>query len=241
MPLGAVIFDVDGTLAETEEMHRKAFNTAFAEAGMDWHWDRDLYRRLLQVTGGKERITAYADEIGTSGIDAALLHKRKTAIYGESMVSGNVFLRPGIEDVIMRARKHGLKLAIATTTSRPNVEALISATLGSEAMTWFQSVRTGEDVSRKKPDPEVFELVMKDLGFPADKCLVFEDSANGLHAAKALDLPVIITPSIYTSEDDFSLADLVMKNAAEPLSHRKLMRVGGPIAVNSEYWEKLFA
>ena len=240
MPLGAVIFDVDGTLAETEEIHRKAFNAAFLEAGLDWHWDRDLYRRLLQVTGGRERILAYATETGTSEIDAPALHKRKTAIYGESMVAGNVFLRPGIEDIIHRARRHGLKLAIATTTSRPNVEALIAATLGSEAMTWFQSVRTGEDVSRKKPDPQVFELVMRDLGFPADKCLVLEDSANGLRAAKALDLPVIITPSIYTADDDFSGADLVMKNAAEPLSHRKLMHAGGSIAVNSEYWEKLF-
>lgn len=218
MTVRALIFDVDGTLAETEELHRIAFNRTFAEKGLDWVWDRELYGRLLAVTGGRERIEAYARQIGAEGIDAAALHRRKTELYGDLMTPGAVTLRPGIEDLLRRGRAAGIDLAIGTTTSRANVVGLISATLGSDALSWFRSVRTGEDTRRKKPDPEVYRLVLADLGYRPEECLVFEDSANGLQAARAVDVPTVITPSIYTSEDDFSGADYIFRNLDEPYS-----------------------
>jgi len=218
MAVRALIFDVDGTLAETEELHRIAFNRAFAEAGMSWKWDRELYAELLKVTGGRERIEAYAKRIGAEGVDAPSLHRRKTELYNELMVPGTVELRPGIEDLLRRARQINLDLAIATTTSRSNVAGLMRATLGEEALGWFRSIRTGEDTKRKKPDPEVFQLVLDDLGYRPEECLIFEDSENGLRAAQAVAVPVVITPSIYTGEDDFSGADYVFKNLDEPFS-----------------------
>lgn len=218
MVVRALIFDVDGTLAETEELHRIAFNRTFAEAGLDWVWDRDLYRQLLAVTGGRERMEAYADRIGVEGIDAAALHRRKTEFYNETMAPGSVALRPGVEDLLHRARSLGLDLAIGTTTSRANVVGLISATLGPDALSWFRSIRTGEDTKRKKPDPEVYRLVLDDLGYGPHECLIFEDSANGLRAALAVDVPTIVTPSIYTSEDDFSGAAYMLRTLDEPFS-----------------------
>jgi HAD superfamily hydrolase (TIGR01509 family) len=218
MVVRALIFDVDGTLAETEELHRIAFNRTFAEAGLPWKWDRELYSELLKVTGGRERIEAYAQQIATLDIDAPALHRRKTDLYNELIVPGAVELRPGIEDLLRRARDIGLDLAIATTTSRSNVVGLMRATLGEEALGWFRSVRTGEDTGRKKPDPEVFQLVLEDLGYRPDECLIFEDSENGLRAAQAVKVPVVITPSIYTREDDFSGADYIFKNLDEPFS-----------------------
>lgn len=218
MTLRALIFDVDGTLAETEELHRIAFNKTFAETDLGWSWDRELYGRLLAVTGGRERIEAYAHEIGVEGIDAAALHLRKTELYNELIVPGAVTLRPGIEELLRRARAAGLDLAIGTTTSRANVVGLFSATLGAEALSWFRSVRTGEDTKRKKPDPEVYQLVLADLGHSAGDCLIFEDSANGLRAAKAVEVPTVITPSIYTGDNDFSGADYIFKNLDEPFS-----------------------
>ncbi len=170
MPVRALIFDVDGTLAETEEIHRAAFNAAFAEAGIGWFWTVDMYARLLKVTGGRERIAAYGDEIGSLPGDIPALHRRKTDIYNERIRSGGIALRPGVERLIRTAREHELTLAIATTTSRPNVISLIAATLGESAVAWFASIRTGEDVSRKKPDPEVFNLVLADLGLAAADC-----------------------------------------------------------------------
>lgn len=215
MPVRALIFDVDGTLAETEEIHRVAFNKAFAEAGLGWIWTEELYAGLLNVTGGKERIAAYADQIGSQPFDIPALHRRKTDIYNERIRSGDIALRPGVERLIRTAREHGLPLGIATTTSRPNVISLIAATLGEDAVTWFASIRTGEDVARKKPDPAVFNLVLADLGLAAADCLAIEDSANGLRAAFAAGIPTIVTPSFYTQAENFSAALQVLKDLGE--------------------------
>lgn len=166
MPVRGLIFDVDGTLAETEEIHRAAFNAAFAEAGIGWFWNEELYARLLKVAGGRERIAAYGNETRSVPADIPTLHRRKTDIYNERIRSGDIALRPGVERLIRKAREHGVPLAIATTTSRPNVISLIAATLGEGALAWFASIRTGEDVARKKPDPEVFNLILADLALP---------------------------------------------------------------------------
>lgn len=210
MPLKALIFDVDGTLAETEELHRMAFNRAFADAGISWYWSRTVYGRLLKVTGGRERILAYAEETGTSGIDAVALHKAKTGYYKEAMGDSAIALRDGVERLIGRALQQGLALGIATTTSRSNVDSLFQATLGMDTLGRFHSVRTGEDVSVKKPDPEVYRLVLEDLGLNAANAIAFEDSANGLKAAKGLGIRTVITPGIYTAEEDFAGADCIV-------------------------------
>jgi len=212
MPLKALIFDVDGTLAETEELHRMAFNRAFADAGISWFWSRTVYGRLLKVTGGRERILAYAAETGTPGIDAAALHKAKTGHYKHAMADSAIALRDGVERLIGRALEQGLALGIATTTSRSNVDSLFQATLGMDTLDRFHSVRTAEDVSIKKPDPEVYRLVLEDLGLNAADAIAFEDSANGLKAAKALGIRTVITPGIYTAEDDFAGADCILES-----------------------------
>jgi HAD superfamily hydrolase (TIGR01509 family) len=212
MTLRALIFDVDGTLAETEELHRAAFNEAFEEAGLGWFWTRELYAQLLLVTGGRERIAAYAGKTPAYDLDIAALHRRKTEIFNEKLRQGPISLRPGVEPLIRAARERNLRLAIATTTSRPNVISLIEATLGQAAIDWFVSVRTGEDVARKKPDPEVYHLALADLCFAPADCLAFEDSANGLRAALAAGIPTVITPSLYTAGEDRSGALLVLED-----------------------------
>lgn len=211
MTIRALVFDVDGTLAETEELHREAFNDAFVERGLGWKWDRGLYGDLLATTGGRERILEYATRVGAR-VDVLALHARKTAIYKQKVEAGLVALRPGVAALIEYARRQGLTLAVATTTSRPNVTALLEATLGPGSSLWFASVRTGEDVRAKKPDPEVYRLVLADLGLSADDCLSFEDSRNGLLAARGAGLRTVITPSIYSADDDFSGADIVLDN-----------------------------
>jgi HAD superfamily hydrolase (TIGR01509 family) len=162
-------------------------------------------------------------------VDIPALHRRKTHLYNDRIRSGDITLRPGVERLIRKARAHRLPLAIATTTSRPNVISLIAATLGESAVSWFASIRTGEDVARKKPDPEVFNLVLADLGLAAADCVAFEDSANGLKAALAAGIPTIVTPSLYTEAEAFSAAALVLRDLNElPLSaamHRR-QRIG---------------
>jgi HAD superfamily hydrolase (TIGR01509 family) len=210
----ALIFDVDGTLADTEEIHRRAFNEAFAATGLPWVWSVEDYRDLLKVAGGKERIRHYGESIGAELSEEALaaLHQAKTLRYVRLVASGGLQLRPGIREILLGAGFRGQRLAVATTTTRANVEALIETTLGRGAFGLFEVVVAADDVARKKPEPDVYLEVLELLQLPGSACLAFEDSRNGLIAAHAAGLPVVITPSFYTAHEDFSGADLVLED-----------------------------
>lgn len=212
MTIQALIFDVDGTLAETEETHRAAFNRVFAEHGLDWRWDVDLYRELLKTTGGKERMRAYAGMIDHA-VEAERIqrmHLAKNDHYGAMVRGGEAHLRPGVEDLIRRGHAAGLKLAICTTTSRPNIEALIEATLGVEGFELFDVIVCAEDAPVKKPAPDAYLLALERLGLPASACLAFEDSRNGLAAARAAGITTVVTPGIYTAHETFEGAAAVL-------------------------------
>lgn len=213
--LEALIFDVDGTLAETEELHRRAFNDSFAEWRLDWYWGRADYTRLLKTTGGKERIAAHMVEIGASGVDIAGLHRAKTARYTALMAAGGLALRPGVAALISDARAQGVRLAIATTTSRPNVEALCAACFDAPAAEVFEVIAAGDEVAAKKPAPDVYNLALKRLGLPASACLALEDSRNGVLSARGAGLRVLVTPSAYTASEDFTGAWRVIPSLAE--------------------------
>ena len=211
----ALIFDVDGTLAETEEGHRRAFNAAFAEAGLDWAWDVALYRELYRVTGGKERMRHYAGMRGLSAeevsdADIARLHERKNAHYAGIVRAGACPLRPGVERLIRTSRDRGLRLAVCTTTSRVNFVELVEATLRPEGLGLFDTVVSGEDVQAKKPAPDAFFRVLEALALRPDECLAFEDSRNGLLAAKAAGIATVVTPSLYTRHETFDGAATVL-------------------------------
>ncbi len=222
--LEALIFDVDGTLADTErDGHRVAFNQAFDEAGLGWDWTVELYGELLQVTGGKERITLYVEKFLEDfeldeGIAefAARLHKRKTHFYLELLQSGAIPLRPGVERLINEARDAGLRLAISTTTTPANVTYLLSATLGKESIDWFEVIAAGDIVPAKKPAPDIYTWAMEQMNISPDACLAFEDSLNGVKSSLAADLKTLITVNGYTKDDDFSGAVLVLDQYGEP-------------------------
>ena len=214
MSLKALIFDVDGTLAETEEAHRAAFNRVFADHGLDWHWTMADYRELLKTTGGKERMRAHQACLPDgarrlSDDEIAAMHVEKTAIYAQILAAGDLALRPGVEGTIRSARNAGLKLAVATTTNLPNVEALAQCCWGRPAEDIFDVIAAGDQVRAKKPAPDVFNLALERLGLPAHDCVAFEDSLNGVRSAQSAGLRVVVTPSIYTDDQDFSSADLV--------------------------------
>jgi len=221
MPLKAIIFDVDGTLAETEEAHRIAFNEEFAAWGLPWEWDRDLYKALLRVTGGKERIRHYIQEYappqGAEMLERVPeLHKAKSERYMRMIADGSVPLRPGVARLIEEAKAAGLKVGVATTTSTPNVEALVRATLGRPAAEVFDAMACGEEVSAKKPAPDLYELALEKLGVQHNEAVAVEDSRNGLLAALRAGMPAIITPSGYTADEDFSGALAVVSHLGEP-------------------------
>lgn len=209
MALQALVWDVDGTLAETEhDGHRAAFNQAFAEAGLGWHWDEPLYRDLLSTTGGKERMLRWwrqVDPAAAAAADApqhiARLHACKTALYGALVAQGRVQLRPGVAALLQQARDAGLRLAIATTTAPDNVRALLQATLGAGSPGWFACIGAGDVVPTKKPAPDIYHWVLARLGLAASEALAIEDSAPGSAAAVAAGLPTVVTRSRYTAAD----------------------------------------
>jgi len=215
----ALIFDVDGTLAETEELHRQAFNEAFIRHGLDWHWDRAIYRELLRVTGGKERIRAYQYrlriDLPLSDADVAALHRVKTARYAELIETGCCPLRPGVTDLLTAAKARGQRLAIATTTSHGNIDALLARALGSSWAADFDAIVAGDDVRHKKPAPDVYLEVLARLKLDARDCIAIEDSANGLIAASGANIPVLITRSMFFRDDDFSEARVVLNDLSE--------------------------
>ena len=223
MNLQALIFDVDGTLADTErDGHRIAFNTAFAEAGLPWHWDVARYGELLVVTGGKERIRFYCERyapefLQQADVDARIkaLHAAKTRHY-VALCSRGIPLRPGVERLLREAHAAGLRLAIATTTTPENVTALLSADL----LALFEKVGAGDTVPYKKPAPDIYLWVLDQLALPASACLAIEDSENGLKASRGAGLETLITLTDYTRDHDFSgalnvLPDLDAMNLAQ--------------------------
>ena len=221
--LRALIFDVDGTLADTErDGHRPAFNAAFGEAGLDWHWDEALYGELLAVTGGKERIAHYVSrhrpafaQLPDYAERVAALHKTKTQHYTQLAASGAIPLRPGVARLLAEARSAGLRLAVATTTTPENVSALLVPALGPQAMAWFEVIGAGDVVPAKKPAPDIYLWVLERLGLPASACLAFEDSENGLKASLGAGLATVVTPCDYTRGQDFSGAAAILDSLEE--------------------------
>jgi HAD superfamily hydrolase (TIGR01509 family) len=209
LTLQALIWDVDGTIAETErDGHRVAFNRAFAARNLSWHWDEQHYGRLLRVTGGRERLlhdmesraaapALRADREALAGA----VHVLKNSFYAEIVREGAIALRPGVLQLMQECRAADVRMAIATTTSRANVAALLRAGLGESWPDWFAAVVCAEDVVRKKPDPQVYARACQQLGVPADSAAAIEDSPDGAAAARAAGLHVILTRSFYFPDD----------------------------------------
>jgi HAD superfamily hydrolase (TIGR01509 family) len=222
MDIKAIIFDVDGTLADTEDAHRIAFNKAFAENGLDWNWDVALYDKLLKVTGGKERIKHFVEDYlkdfsKPANYDDFVkhLHKVKTAHYTAMLAAGQIPLRPGIEHLITDAHRAGIKLAIATTTSPENVAGLLEVGLGKDWQKYFDSVGCGDIVPHKKPAPDIYNWVLAELKLAPQDCIALEDSNNGLRSALAAGIRTYVTTNPYTHRQDFADAAAVFDDLSD--------------------------
>jgi HAD superfamily hydrolase (TIGR01509 family) len=220
--LEALIFDLDGTLADTEETHRRAFNAAFIELELWWDWSPPRYRELLHISGGKERIAHYIETLGLAPAERARvlalvpgIHRTKSRIYSALLEQGQRPFRPGVAALLRAASAAGLKLALVSTSSSANIEALVRANLGGTANVVFSAIACGDQVRAKKPAPDLYRLALASLRLPAASCIAFEDSLNGLRAAKAAGLFTVVTPSPWNLEDDFSAADIVLPSLEE--------------------------
>lgn len=221
--LQALLFDVDGTLSDTErDGHRIAFNMAFEEAGLDWNWTESLYGELLAVTGGKERIRFYLEKFNTSfqkpdDFDQFVkdLHAAKTKFYTQLMGEGKIPLRTGVERLINEARDVGMRMAVVTTTTPENVTALLTNTLGPDSESWFEVIAAGDIVPAKKPAPDIYDWALEQMNLKPEQAIAFEDSYNGILSSVGANLRTIVTINEYTKNDDFSQAELVLNHMGE--------------------------
>jgi len=222
MSLAALLFDVDGTLVDTEELHRRAFNQAFRLLELDWEWTPEFYTDLLRISGGLERIRTHIDGLGAPAAEktrlrqlAPLIHREKTRVYGELLGGGGARLRTGVARLIAEARAARLRIGFVATSASANVTALIAAAFGGAAAAPAAVLVCADQVARKKPAPDIYELLIATLRVPAAACAAFEDSQNGVLAAKGAGLYTVAAPSRWTSSQDLSGADLLLPSLAE--------------------------
>ena len=222
MSLKALIFDVDGTLANTEhDGHLRAFNEAFKFFELDWYWDSELYSELLSVSGGKERLAHYISHYNPkldknlSVNDIAEIHNKKTEIFVDRVANGDVSLRIGVERLIKEAIENGLRLGIATTTTLKNVEALMTSALGESALDNFEVIGAGDVVKNKKPAADIYRYVLDKMGLGSDECIAFEDSKIGFASATSAGLRTVVTLSEYTKTKNFEGALVVLDHLGD--------------------------
>jgi HAD superfamily hydrolase (TIGR01509 family) len=216
--LEAIVFDVDGTLVDSErDGHRVAFNRAFEEAGLPDRWDVELYGELLETTGGDRRIKAYFEGRGMPADESAelarRLHPRKTEIFAAMARNGDFEPRPGVLELIGELEDAGVRLAVATTGTGAWVHPMLENLFGPGR---FEVVVTADEAPVRKPDPSAHLLAVERLGLAAAQAPTIEDSLNGLQAAKAAGLACVIVVNDYTREQDFEAADLILDSFGGP-------------------------
>jgi HAD superfamily hydrolase (TIGR01509 family) len=208
----AVIFGSIGSIAETSDIQRRAYNRAMADAGLSWKWDRETYAELLQQAGGRERLTTLsaATNAGLSPERIAAIHETKTQLACAEIVETKVKLRPGVAELVRYAKEHGLKLGFATTTYQPNIDAIFAAAEGTLAAEDFTVIVTRDDVAHGKPAPDAYEVAIEALGIEPSEAIAIEDTATSVMSAKRAGLTVVATPGEITAGQDFWQADLVV-------------------------------
>jgi HAD superfamily hydrolase (TIGR01509 family) len=223
MKLAALLFDVDGTLVDTEELHRQAYNQTFLEFGFDWEWGVNLYAELLAVSGGMERVARYIDLIDLPPAEKTRLrriipniHREKTRLYGELIDSKAVRLRPGVGRLIEEARRSGLRIGFAASSASATVQPLIAAAFNQDSSKVADAIVCADQVARKKPAPDLYENLLTMLRVPAGASVAFEDSANGVASAKGAGLFTVVTPTRWTAAQKFDDADLVLPSLGDP-------------------------
>ena len=223
-PLTAIIFDMDGTLANTEEIHRQAFNQAFEEFNLPVVWKPDEYARLLSISGGRQRIYRYLKdhEINIRKDKrkfAREIHIRKSEIYREKLNAGHLTLRRGVLRLIREAHKANIRMGIATSSSLSNIKTLVNNTLGKRGLDYFDSIVSCDLISEQKPSPAVYQFALAELGANPENCIAIEDTSNGNRAALAAGIKTVITTHEFTIDNDFTGASLVLDDMGEPEHH----------------------
>ncbi len=219
MTLHAVVFGSLGTLTETSDLHRRAFNQAFSELGLEWEWSEETYTDLLVHIGGANRILAFAKSHGDDSVTtttATELHRYKTKLYADLVAEAPSTIRPGVHRLIRSVKEAGLKLGFATSTSRANIDASIASLDGLVTLDDFDSVITIDDLDRGKPAPDAHVVCMSRLGVGAGNTIAIEDTENSVASASIAGATIVATPGDYAVDQNFSSAAVTVTSLGDP-------------------------
>ena len=214
----ALLFGSIGTIVETSELQHRAFNLAFDIHELDWHWDRESYEEMLKVSGGVRRIMAYAARQNTV-VDAQAVHATKTGIFLDLLRNGQTDIRPGVVDLLKRAKADGCKTGFVSGTEQATIDIII-ALLRDAGVPDFDVVTSRALNVAEKPDPALYVAALSHLGIAAGQALAIEDNVDGVAAAKAAGLSVIGSPGTYTQASDLGNADVVTDDLYASVAER---------------------
>ena len=221
MLLNAVLFDVDGTISETEDLHRKSFNESFREFNLDWFWDEAIYKELINIGDGKGRIEYYIKRAWPEMLEYKNLtkyinsiHKVKNEIFEDHILESDIKPRPGVQRLIEELKENKIRVVLVSSTSKENLVKLFNEGLDINISN-FDLVAHGDCTENKRPSPEIYEWVLEKLRLPAQSCVAIEDSLRGLESAKNANIKVLVTPSIFTRDEDFTDAKVVVSDLGE--------------------------
>jgi HAD superfamily hydrolase (TIGR01509 family) len=214
----AILFGSIGSIVETSDIQRRAYNRALAEAGLSWEWDRETYADLLMQAGGRERLAqlSAATNAGLSEEQIAAIHRRKTELACAEIVESKVPLRPGVAELVSLAKERGMKLAFVTTTYTPNIDAIFEAAHDALKRDDFAVIVSRDDVEHGKPAPDAYEVALRELAIAPADALAIEDTAASVMAAKRAGVTVVATPGAITADQDFWQADVVVEALRTP-------------------------
>jgi len=222
MLLSAVLFDVDGTISETEDFHRKSFNEAFKEFNLDWFWDEAIYKELINIGDGKERIEYYIKRAWPEMLEYKNLtkyinsiHKVKNEIFKDFIMDCDIKFRPGVVRLINELRENNVRIAIVSSTTQDDLFTLFKNGLNMDPNTTFDLIAHGDCTEKKRPSPEIYEWILEKLRIAPQSCVAIEDSLRGLRSAVNANINVLVTPSIYTKNEDFKEANIVVSSLGE--------------------------
>ncbi|HIP23000.1 MAG TPA: hypothetical protein EYG79_05315 [Rhodobacteraceae bacterium] len=223
MGLQALIFDVDGTVAETADLHRAAFNRAFAEHGLSWHWDREIFSQLAPVEFSLPKLRLFSVAMRRSGqgnvpphSELAKLAKRKAQFFCQLVREGAAHLRPGVARLMQEALHEGLSIGAVSTSSRAETQALLIAVLGFHNLHWITSLKTAEDAHVPAAERSLYKAVLDDFDIVGRRAFAIDDSASGALAATRNGIPVLAAPSMYTASNRFECATLTLSDLGQP-------------------------
>jgi HAD superfamily hydrolase (TIGR01509 family) len=205
--MAAILFGSIGTLADTSELQRQAFNQAFSLHNLDWQWSKEEYMTLLSKSGGLARLETYRQQLDQP-VDTKAVHRSKSVIFQRLLHEKALHPRPGVVKVIQQAKQAKLKLAFVTTTSRENVLSLLEALRQDIDIRDFDLTVSASEVERPKPARDAYDFALQQLNLGVSDCVAIEDNPGGLEAAKLAGITCVAFPNQNTATCSFETAAL---------------------------------